>query len=148
MGVRRALTWWLFTAVNLLLLLSTYLFGGYHYLAAKDPTLISFVILGVFGGINVLSGAAVFGGSSPALLRIVAELRGSLMALGLMGTIIGFIMMLASFADVNVEDVVMLKETIKRMALGMSAAVHTTLLGIATTLLAIPLILSMDDEQV
>lgn len=80
------------------------------------------------------------------LLRVLAErLRGSnqlgafasdtLMKLGLLGTIIGFIMMLAPIAGLDTEDRGAVKSSMALMSDGMAVAMYTTLAGLAGSIL-------------
>jgi len=80
------------------------------------------------------------------LLRVLAErLRGSnnvgifasdsLMKLGLFGTIVGFIMMLAPIANIDTENAALLKSSMSAMGDGMSVAMYTTLTGLVCSLL-------------
>ena len=80
------------------------------------------------------------------LLRVLAErLRGSnplgafagdtLMKLGLLGTVIGFIMMLAPIAGLDTEDRGAVKSSMSLMSDGMAVAMYTTLAGLAGSIL-------------
>ncbi len=76
------------------------------------------------------------------LLRVLAErLRGSnafgtfasdtLMKLGLLGTIIGFIMMLAPIGALDPENKAAIRSSMSLMSDGMAVAMYTTLAGLA-----------------
>ena len=80
------------------------------------------------------------------LLRALASrLRGSnwhgafmgdaMMKLGLLGTVIGFIMMLAPIAGLDVENQGAVKSSMALMSDGMAVAMYTTLAGLAGALL-------------
>jgi hypothetical protein len=80
------------------------------------------------------------------LLRALAErMRGSngfgnfaadsMIKLGLLGTIIGFIMMLAPIAGLDVGDKSMLKSSMGLMSDGMAVAMYTTLAGLVGSIL-------------
>ena len=80
------------------------------------------------------------------LLRSLADrLRGSngfgsfasdtLMKLGLLGTIIGFIIMLAPIAGLDVSDKSLLKSSMGLMSDGMAVAMYTTLAGLVGSIL-------------
>jgi len=80
------------------------------------------------------------------LLRVLAErLSGSnnfgaftsdlLMKLGLFGTIVGFIMMLAPIAGLNTEDQAAIKSSMSLMSAGMAVAMYTTLAGLVGSIL-------------
>lgn len=80
------------------------------------------------------------------LLRVLAErlsgrnamgaFAGDLsMKLGLFGTIIGFIMMLAPIAGLNTEDQSAIKSSMALMSEGMAVAMYTTLAGLVGSIL-------------
>lgn len=80
------------------------------------------------------------------LLRVLAErLSGTnsfgaftgdlLMKLGLFGTIVGFIMMLAPIAGLNTEDQSAIKSSMALMSEGMAVAMYTTLAGLVGSIL-------------
>jgi len=80
------------------------------------------------------------------LLRVLAEkLRGSnnfgaftgdaLMKLGLFGTIVGFIMMLAPMSGLDTENQAAVKTSMSMMSEGMAVAMYTTLTGLIGSLL-------------
>lgn len=80
------------------------------------------------------------------LLRVLAErLSGSnsfgafasdlSMKLGLFGTIVGFIMMLAPIAGLNTEDQAAIKSSMALMSEGMAVAMYTTLAGLVGSIL-------------
>ncbi len=80
------------------------------------------------------------------LLRVLAErLSGSnsfgafasdlVMKLGLFGTIVGFIMMLAPIAGLNGEDQAAIKSSMSLMSEGMAVAMYTTLAGLVGSIL-------------
>src|SRR4051812_39767709 len=80
------------------------------------------------------------------LLRVLADrLRGSnafgtfagdtLMKLGLLGTIIGFIMMLAPIGSLDPENKVAVRASMSLMSDGMAVAMYTTLAGLAASIL-------------
>lgn len=80
------------------------------------------------------------------LLRVLAErLSGSnsigaftsdlTMKIGLFGTIIGFIMMLAPIAGLNTDDQAAIKSSMSLMSEGMAVAMYTTLAGLVASIL-------------
>jgi len=98
---------------------------------------------------DVLAKAARHGGGRPdqtlALRRLAVGLRGSnqlgafagdmLMKLGLVGTIIGFIIMLAPIAGLDAADKVAMKSSMGLMSDGMAVAMYTTLAGLVGSIL-------------
>jgi biopolymer transport protein ExbB/TolQ len=58
------------------------------------------------------------------------------LALGMVGTIIGFLLLLGTtFSNINVSDVTTLQRALSDMALGMSTALYTTLIGLICSIL-------------
>jgi hypothetical protein len=98
---------------------------------------------------GLMAKAALQGGrrlDQTLLLRLLAErLRGSnpfgafasdtLMKLGLLGTIIGFIMMLAPVAGLDLENQGTVKSSMAVMSDGMAVAMYTTLAGLVGSIL-------------
>ena len=97
---------------------------------------------------NLILKAGLQGGrvDQTLLLRSLADrLRGSngfgafvsdtLMKLGLLGTIIGFIMMLAPIAGLDVADRVSVRTSMGLMSDGMAVAMYTTLTGLIGSIL-------------
>jgi hypothetical protein len=79
------------------------------------------------------------------LRRFAGDLRGSnafgafagdtLMKLGLIGTVIGFIMMLAPIAGLDAGNQVSIKSSMSLMSDGMAVAMYTTLAGLVGSIL-------------
>lgn len=57
------------------------------------------------------------------------------LSIGMMGTVIGFIMMLSGFATVDVADMTTVQDMIKGLGGGMSTALYTTLVGLVSSAL-------------
>jgi flagellar motor component MotA len=59
-----------------------------------------------------------------------------LLTMGLIGTVAGFILMLAgAFHGINISDVSSVQQALANMAVGMSTALYTTLTGLITSTL-------------
>jgi biopolymer transport protein ExbB/TolQ len=57
------------------------------------------------------------------------------LALGMIGTVAGFLIMLVSaFADINIGDTESMQTALASMALGMGTALYTTLVGLVSSL--------------
>ena len=111
----------------------------------KDATKLSFVLLGLF---SVMSGwcgyktwrLSVFIDSKktePYLIEKIEHLMevgwftsDLCLSIGMMGTVIGFIMMLGGFASVDINDMATVQGLIKGLGVGMSTALYTTLTGL------------------
>jgi hypothetical protein len=83
--------------------------------------------------------------ATPLLRSLAARLRGSnrfgefasdtLMKLGLVGTIVGFIMMLAPVATIDMADRGTIRSSMNLMSDGMAVAMYTTLAGLVGSIL-------------
>ena len=73
-------------------------------------------------------------------LRIVSFIVDLLIRLGLVGTVIGFILMLQSVTLIENFDIGLMQDLMKNMSTGMMVALYTTLTGLIT---AIVLMLSL-----
>ena len=60
---------------------------------------------------------------------------GSLIKLGLLGTVIGFVLMLAPVTTLESFDQSQVQGLLKQMTVGMGVALNTTLIGLVCTLL-------------
>jgi hypothetical protein len=128
------LKWWLMSLTTGLGAWFGYKFGLYEIIAAADKTYISFSILGMF------SVSSIWAGWKSWLFSYRDEFTETknawfvsdmYLALGLMGTIIGFIMMLGgSLEGLNVANQSTIMVAMIKMANGMSTALWTTLTGI------------------
>jgi biopolymer transport protein ExbB/TolQ len=67
-----------------------------------------------------------------------------LIKLGLLGTIIGFILMLGTVSQADTLDIQMMQAVLKDMSGGMGTALYTTLLGLSTSVLLSGQYLLMD----
>ena len=111
----------------------------------KDATKLSLVLLGLFA---VMSGRcgyktwrlSVFIDSNktePYLIEKIEHLMevgwftsDLCLSIGMMGTVIGFIMMLGGFANIDINDMATVQGLIKGLGVGMSTALYTTLTGL------------------
>ena len=128
------LRWWLLFCTSCAALFTAYSFGFIDALIAKDITRLSFAILGVFFTGSMFVGWLTYkrsrGKSVEAGINIGWFITELLLALGMIGTVIGFILMLGgSFESLNVADTGSVKTALTDMAIGMSTALYTTLVG-------------------
>ena len=129
------LRWWLLFCSSCAAMFTAYSFGFVDTLIAKDVTRLSFAILGVFFAASAYVGWITYKRSKGAIVKVgvnvgwfVTEL---LLALGMIGTVIGFILMLGgSFEKLkHSKDTGSVKTALTDMAIGMSTALYTTLVG-------------------
>jgi hypothetical protein len=113
---------------------TAYSFGFVEALVAKDITRLSFAILGVFFISSIFVGWITYKRNKGDDVTVGVNLgwfvTELLLALGMIGTVIGFILMLGgSFESLNVADTSSVKTALTDMAIGMSTALYTTLVG-------------------
>ena len=127
---------------------SSVLLAGLGLLAAlweKDATKLSFVLLALFAIMSGWCGyktwrLSVFIDSKktePYLIEKIEHLMevgwftsDLCLSIGMMGTVIGFIMMLGGFANIDINDMATVQGLIKGLGVGMSTALYTTLTGL------------------
>ena len=126
--------WWVIVILQSLSLAIAVYFGALEQLWANDQTKLSFVILAVW----VVSTSSIGywhlvrnKSAVEYMTKIGWFLSETCMAIGMIGTVIGFLLMLGSaFGNINVGDTASLQSALKSMALGMSTALYTTLVGL------------------
>lgn len=128
------LRWWLLFCTSCAAMFTAYSFGFIDELLAKDITRLSFVILTVFFLSSIYVGLLTYqqsrGKPTEAGTNIGWFITELLLALGMIGTVIGFILMLGgSFENLNISDTGSVKTALTDMAIGMSTALYTTLVG-------------------
>jgi len=128
------MVWWLFIVIIAIAFGVAANFGGIEYLIEADITKLSFVIIGIFTlssiGIGIQSYKKTHQYDLPWFM---AE---TCMSIGMVGTLIGFILMLAgSLGDIDPGNVEAMKVVIADMAKGMSTALVTTLAGLISNIL-------------
>ena len=126
--------WWVIICLQLLSFGVVGYFGGFEELWAKDMTKLSFVILSLWLittlWIGFWQGRFVRVHVS-YLIKIGWFLSEACMALGMIGTVAGFLLMLGSaFTGIDVADTATLQSALSSMAVGMSTALYTTLVGL------------------
>ena len=139
------LKWWLFMSA---IMASSVLIAGLGLLGTlweKDATKLSFVLLGLFAVMSGWCGyktwrLSVFIDSNktePYLIEKIEHLMevgwftsDLCLSIGMMGTVIGFIMMLGGFANIDINDMATVQGLIKGLGVGMSTALYTTLTGL------------------
>lgn len=129
------LRWWLFFCLTILVATVSYYFGFFQELYNKDATKISFAIIAIYTLASMYVGKLTnnqrVGKEYHIGLNVSWFISETLLTLGMIGTVAGFIVMLGdSFANINTANPETMKEALKSMALGMSTALYTTLVGL------------------
>lgn len=111
-----------------------HMFDMWSALWQADQTKISFLILALWlvSSISVLTYILKPRWINMDVLWFSAE---SMISLGLIGTVCGFLMMLyTAFANIDVSSTESLQDALGFMAMGMSTALSTTLVGLVSSL--------------
>jgi len=129
------LRWWLIFCISIAAFFTLYIFGFIDALIAKDTTRLSFGIIAIYFFASGFTGLITYkttkGKKQGANINIGWFITELLLAMGMIGTVIGFILMLGgSFESLNVADTGSVKTALTDMALGMSTALYTTLVGL------------------
>lgn len=135
------LRWWLMFCLMLVGAGILHKFGLFTDMFEADASKISFGILGIFATISGYVGYLTYRKwknlpYTEAQVDVCHFAAAKLTTLGMIGTVIGFLMMLGlAFKGLNVEDTASVQAAITFMSLGMSTALITTLAGLIGGLL-------------
>ena len=135
------LKWWLITCAVLASSAVVHYFDMWTALWHLDQTKISFGILILFYGLTAHLGHQSYKlyKHRPLNFRTIEVswfFAESMITLGLIGTVTGFIIMLGgAFAELDLSNIGQAKEVIRDMAAGMSTALTTTLVGLVCSII-------------
>ena len=138
--MQSVLKWWLIFCLIVLGLGTCFYFDVHKSLYESDITRLSYLILIIFGCASVWIGTKTY---KVGILQDYNQksdvgwfISESCLALGMVGTVTGFLIMLGTaFANVDVTNAVTLQQALSDMALGMSTALWTTLVGLVCSLI-------------
>jgi len=142
-----ALKWWIQTALITFASLMIHQYGWWGFLYNADMTKISFVIIGVFLisslSIGFISLKSTNWDHIDRLTNYVWFGSEIMVTLGMIGTVAGFLIMLnTAFTGLDVNDIKNVQDAISDMAIGMSTALVTTLVGlVCSTIIKIQMII-------
>lgn len=158
-----SLRWWLLQSITVLGSLYCYYLGWFHLLWTMDVSKISFIIITLYVGVTVLIGSMTRKAEKDYVTNqrqletyspVCWQLAGKMQDLGLIGTVIGFMVLLGpTFAGINLADTVATQKMLAFMGLGMATALTTTLVGLVCAvltrlqLLNLSTIIHTDDEK-
>ena len=134
--MKALLRWWLIFCLSVLAGGVAVYFGLHQDLYDGDQTKISFLILAVFACTSVwvgwITSKSEYQFQNLDVGWFVAE---TCLALGMIGTVTGFLLMLSgAFADIDLANTATIQTALSKMALGMSTALYTTLVGLICSL--------------
>ena len=138
--MKSLLKWWLIFCLTLLGLCICVYFNIHKDLYAADVTRLSFLIISIFTCTSIWIGTKTYKvgiqqdyNQKSDVGWFIAE---SCLALGMIGTVTGFLIMLGTaFANVDVTNAATLQQALSDMAIGMSTALWTTLVGLVSSLI-------------
>jgi hypothetical protein len=140
------LKWWIQTALITFAAVMANQYGWWEFLYNADMTKISFIIIGTF----VISSLAVgYIGLKNTTWDTIESISNyvwfaseAMITLGMIGTVAGFLIMLnTAFSGLDVNDIRNVQEAISDMAIGMSTALVTTLVGlVCSTLIKVQMV--------
>lgn len=126
--------WWLLNAILVLVSIICYKFGLFGEIYRKDSSYLCFAIMVLYVFVTAYTGNLITkGGKKETILEdleFVWFMSELCLSLGMVGTVIGFIQMLAGFSTINVSNPTSLQNMIVAMSFGMSTALYTTLVGL------------------
>lgn len=146
------LRWWLLFCLYGIGSVILYKLGLFSDLYEADASKLSFLIIAIFSGATCYIGMLTHRlwkkkEVTTRALDTCWFIADSLSTLGMIGTVIGFIMMLGpAFANLDVTQVVSVQDAITVMALGMSTALVTTLVGMIGSLLIKIQLVNIDEQ--
>lgn len=142
----RFLVWWLVTVIQLLAIGAAINFGAIEFLLDADKTYLSFGTFGIWLFASGLVGYTSWAGKTNH--DTAWQLSTISMSVGMIGTLIGFILMLSgsNLANVDPSDIEGMKAIIGSMATGMSTALVTTLTGIIVSVFIQVQVLTQEHE--
>jgi hypothetical protein len=141
------LKWWIQTAIIVFSAFMIDHHGWWGFLYDADMTKISFVILGLFFlcslSIGFISLQSTNWDHIDRFTNYVWFGSEVMITLGMIGTVAGFLIMLnTAFTGLDVNDIRNVQEAISDMAIGMSTALVTTLVGlVCSTIIKIQMII-------
>jgi len=141
------LKWWIQTAIIVFSGFMIHQYGWWEFLYNADMTNISFVIIVVFLisslSIGFISLRSTNWDHIDRLTNYVWFGSEVMVTLGMIGTVAGFLIMLnTAFTGLDVNDIKNVQEAISDMAIGMSTALVTTLVGlVCSTIIKIQMII-------
>ena len=142
--------WWVQTVAICFASFFIYSFEWFEALYNSDQTKISFLILTVFIIASVTVGYLSYKkfNNFNKLSNYVWFSSETMVTLGLIGTVAGFLLMLSTaFDNLDVKNVENVQEVITDMSLGMSTALCTTLVGLVCSVLTKVQMVILENNQ-
>jgi hypothetical protein len=144
------LKWWLIFTLIVVGTIFAHHSGFFEYIYAKDKSHLSFVILALFYFMSCWCGVKTWNLSRQSYAgTLTPDQRNHFermeeigwfsselcLTVGMIGTVIGFMMMLGNFATIDLSNMTTVQGFITELGLGMSTALSTTLVGLIGSVL-------------
>jgi hypothetical protein len=134
------LKWWLIICLTILGLLTGVYFDMHNHIYDADVTKLSFLILAIFSCTSIWIGNKTYRLEKYAEYEQTTNvgwfIAETCLALGMVGTVTGFLLMLGTaFSNIDVSNSASLQKALGFMAVGMSTALYTTLVGLICSLI-------------
>ena len=138
--MKSLLKWWLIFCLTLLGLSTCVYFNIHKDLYAADVTRLSYLIISIFICTSIWIGTKTYKVGIQQDYNQKSDvgwfISESCLALGMVGTVTGFLIMLGTaFENVDVTNAATLQQALSDMAIGMSTALWTTLVGLVSSLI-------------
>jgi hypothetical protein len=138
--MKSVLKWWLIFCLIVLGIGTCFYFDVHKSLYESDITRLSYLIISIFLCTSIWIGTKTY---RVGILQDYEQksdvgwfISESCLALGMVGTVTGFLIMLGTaIANVDVTNAVTLQQALSDMAIGMSTALWTTLVGLVCSLI-------------
>ena len=131
--MKALLRWWLIFCLSILAGGIAVYFDIHKELYHADQTKISFLILTIFVLTSLWIGWVTK--MQDRTVEIGWFIAEACLALGMIGTVTGFLLMLnGAFAEIDLSNPTTIQTSLTKMALGMSTALYTTLTGLICSL--------------
>jgi hypothetical protein len=138
--MKSVLKWWLIFCLIVLGIGTCFYFDVHKSLHESDITRLSYLIISIFLCTSIWIGTKTY---KVGILQDYEQksdvgwfISESCLALGMVGTVTGFLIMLGTaFANVDVTNAATLQQALADMAVGMSTALWTTLVGLVSSLI-------------
>ena len=134
------LKWWLIFCLTLLGFGTATYFDVHKILYEADVTRLSYLIISIFICTSIWIGIKTYKVGKlmdyDQKVDVGWFISESCLALGMVGTVTGFLIMLGTaFENVDVTNTATLQQALSDMAVGMSTALWTTLVGLVSSLI-------------
>jgi len=138
--MKSVLKWWLIFCLIVLGIGTCFYFDVHKSLHESDITRLSYLIISIFLCTSIWIGTKTYKVGIQQDYNQKSDvgwfISESCLALGMVGTVTGFLIMLGTaFANVDVTNAATLQQALSDMAIGMSTALWTTLVGLVSSLI-------------